>query len=265
MLRIYQASVPVLLVIFVVLMGVSCRSTDPLDSQLVEACSIVQVIQRDDLSEVDSIAHFQTQVSVLESNAMLRGVARRLSNAEKAQLLPRDVAETKLVDYLQANRFIEPVFEDLQIRIHYKHSVSDIAARVANLFAYEMVDYNLKLNIGMTAVDHLEIRLEQQQKRVQELEEQLADYRKQHDIVDEEAVVVPREQLSLLNQGKQVPNPVRVKYDSLQKELKSHRKFLVALEERLDLEVALERERTQESGPVRIIQLATRSESLGSE
>lgn len=52
-------------------------------------------------------------------------------------------------------------------------------------------------------------------------------------------------------------SPIRVKYDSLQEELKVQQRFLVALEQRLELERALEEKRHPR---VRVIQLATDSE-----
>jgi len=77
-----------------------------------------------------------------------------------------------------------------------------VAAEVANLFAKEFIDYNLKLNIdgSMKAVEDLRIRADQQRNQVEELEYKLADYREKNNAVSLDSQEnIAREQLGNLN------------------------------------------------------------------
>ena len=69
-----------------------------------------------------------------------------------------------------------------------------MAAEVANLFAKEFIDYNLKLNIdgSMKAVEDLRIRADQQKDRVEELELKLLEYREQNNAVSLKAMKTSR-------------------------------------------------------------------------
>ncbi|HBM85781.1 MAG TPA: hypothetical protein DD423_03180, partial [Opitutae bacterium] len=79
------------------------------------------------------------------------------------------------------------------------------AARVANLFADEFINYNLTLNIdgSMKAVEDLRIRADQQQVRVEELELKLAEYREKNNAVSlDDQENIASVQLSRLNEIK---------------------------------------------------------------
>ena len=73
----------------------------------------------------------------------------------------------------------------LMINVAYSHPYPDVAAEVANLFAQEYIDYNLKLNIdaSMKDVEDLRIRADQQEDRVEELDMKLAEYRERNNAV----------------------------------------------------------------------------------
>ena len=89
------------------------------------------------------------------------------------------------LEVLAKNRKVIPRRMSLMINLAYSHPDPFIAAEVANLFAKEFIDYNLKLNIdgSMKAVEDLRIRADQQKDRVEELELKLAEYREQNNAV----------------------------------------------------------------------------------
>ena len=91
------------------------------------------------------------------------------------------------------------------IAVAYSHPDPAIAAEVANLFAKEFIDYNLRLNIesSMKAVDDLRDRATQQKDLVEALELKLAEYREQKGAVSLDSQEnIAREQLAVLNQIK---------------------------------------------------------------
>ncbi len=88
------------------------------------------------------------------------------------------------------------------IGVGYNHPDPVMAARVANLFADEFINYNLTLNIdgSMKAVEDLRIRADQQKERVEELELKMAEYREDNNAVSLESQEnIAATQLSSLN------------------------------------------------------------------
>ena len=93
------------------------------------------------------------------------------------------------VELLGKHRKVMPQRMSLMIGVAYTHPDPVIAARVANLFADEFINYNLTLNIdgSMKAVEDLRIRADQQKERVEELELKLAEYREENNAVSLDA------------------------------------------------------------------------------
>ncbi|HAQ58542.1 MAG TPA: sugar tyrosine-protein kinase, partial [Opitutae bacterium] len=103
---------------------------------------------------------------------------------------------------LAQNRKILPQRGTLMIGVGYNHPDPVMAARVANLFADEFINYNLTLNIdgSMKAVEDLRIRADQQKERVEELELKMAEYREDNNAVSLESQEnIAATQLSSLN------------------------------------------------------------------
>jgi capsular exopolysaccharide synthesis family protein len=106
------------------------------------------------------------------------------------------------VEVLGRNRGISQQRGSLMVNIAYTHPDPIIAADVANLFAKEYIDHNLKLNIdgSMKAVEDLRIRADQQKERVEELDLKLAEYRESHNAVSLDSQEnIARTQLTSLN------------------------------------------------------------------
>ncbi len=150
-----------------------------------------------------------TQISLLESLKVVKGVEQRLSEEElKKFMLPYEggfLDALTPTERLMRNRKIMPRRMSLMINVAFSHPDADMAARIANLFAEEFINFNVSENIdsGMGAVEGLRIKVDQQKERVEELELKLAEYRERHDAIslsaDED---IDREQLGSLNQIK---------------------------------------------------------------
>lgn len=131
---------------------------------------------------------FNTQVSILESNTLVSAVAERIKDEDKQRFLApyKDQFSLSgpltLEEVLAENRSIMPMRMTLVIAISYMHPDKNIAALVANYFADEYINYNVKLNIetSMRAVEDLRIRAEQQRAKVEEIREKINDYRQEY-------------------------------------------------------------------------------------
>jgi succinoglycan biosynthesis transport protein ExoP len=142
-------------------------------------------------NQIRSAEDLNTQLSVLNSSTIIKGVEKRLQGKELerfmapyADALSLSGALTPL-EVLGKHRKVTPQRMSLMIGVNYTHPDPVIAARVANLFADEFINYNLTLNIdgSMKAVEDLRIRADQQKERVEELELKLAEYREKNNAV----------------------------------------------------------------------------------
>ena len=142
-------------------------------------------------NQIRSAEDLNTQISVLNSGKIVQGVERRLQDDERERFMAPYVGALSLsgplspVEILGRYRKVMPQRMSLMIGVAYTHPDPVIAARVANLFADEFINYNLTLNIdgSMKAVEDLRIRADQQKERVEELELKLAEYREDNNAV----------------------------------------------------------------------------------
>lgn len=164
-----------------------------------------------EMNQIRGAEDLNTQISVLESSSILQGVEQRLQDDVRERFMAPYAGALSLsgplspLEVLGKNRKIIPRRMSLMVNIAYSHPDPIIAADVANLFAKEFIDYNLKLNIdsSMKAVEDLRIRADQQKDRVEELELKLADYREQHNAVSLDSQEnIALAQLSSLNEMK---------------------------------------------------------------
>ena len=164
-----------------------------------------------DPSQIRGAEDLNTQISVLESASIIQGVEQRLQDEMRERFMAPYADALSLsgplspVQILGRNRKIIPRRMSLIINVAYSHPDPIVAAEVANLFAKEFIDYNLKLNIdsAMKDVEDLRIRAEQQKERVEELDLKLAEYREQHNAVSLDSQEdIASAQLSRLNEIK---------------------------------------------------------------
>ena len=144
-----------------------------------------------ELNQILGAEDFNTQIIVFESLNIMRGVEQRLQDEMRERFMAPYMDTLSFsgpltpLEVLAKNRKVIPRRMSLMINLAYSHPDPIIAAEVANLFAKEFIDYNLKLNIdgSMKAVEDLRIRADQQKDRVEELELKLAEYREQNNAV----------------------------------------------------------------------------------
>jgi capsular exopolysaccharide synthesis family protein len=147
----------------------------------------VQEVRDNDIRGPEDL---NTEVKILESSSLAQKVAQRLTPDElKRLMLPYEkegsgdpvVPETILYKY----RKILPARMTRVIQVIYTNPDPDIAARVANLFVEEFINYNVRWRVdeSLKAVEDLKIRAEQQAKKVQELGNSLQDYREKQNMV----------------------------------------------------------------------------------
>jgi succinoglycan biosynthesis transport protein ExoP len=173
-------------------------------------------------NQIRSAEDLNTQISVLNSSSIIKGVEKRLQDEMRERFMAPYTDALSLsgpltpLQILGRNRKVIPQRMSLMINVAYKHPDPIVAAEVANLFAQEFIDYNLKLNIdgSMKAVEDLRIRADQQKERVEELELKLAEYREKNNAVSLDSTeYVAGEQLSRLNEIKLTNKNV---YDQLE-------------------------------------------------
>lgn len=161
----------------------------------------VQVFRRDPVvmqvqgvvdNEIRSAEDLNTQVKVLESFAIVQGVADRLSSDREALrqfMAPYakegDNAPLDPAGIILRNRKIVPVRLSLILQVQYTHPDRVIAAKIANYFLDEYITHNSRLRIeeSMKAVDELKERAEQQKTKVAEMALSLQAYREKNNLV----------------------------------------------------------------------------------
>jgi len=169
-------------------------------TEIYQSSASVQILRRDLTAwkltddpnvDIQSMEDFNTQLKIMESAQIVNAVSDRLKDEDLKQFrAPYEDVRTFAgpltpQQILQENRRIVPIRLSLIIQVVYFHPNPRIAALVANYFADEYINYNLRLytNDAMKAVEDLRVRVDQQRRRVEELENQLQEYRRKYDAV----------------------------------------------------------------------------------
>lgn len=140
-------------------------------------------------SEISSEEDLNTQVNVLESEAIIQGVAAQITGPLRDSFLApyreRDGSALPVARILHLNRTIEPQRLSYIIAIQYRHPDRTVAATVANLFADEYIAYNEKLRIAqsMEAVDELRRSADEQRSKVDGIAAAIQAYREKNNLV----------------------------------------------------------------------------------
>ena len=180
-------------------------------------------------NQILSAEDLNTQISVMESLSIIKGVEQRLQDELRLRFMAPYEDTLSLsgpltpLEILAKNRKIAPRRMSLMVNFAFSHPDPIIAAEVANLFAKEFIDYNLKLNIdgSMKAVEDLRIRADQQKDRVEELELKLAEYREQNNAVSLQSDEnIAAAQLARLNEieltNKNIYDNFQTKWDQIE-------------------------------------------------
>lgn len=135
-------------------------------------------------SAVASAEDLNTQIRIMESGAVVSLVAGRLSDEERERFLAPYgdgflTGPVSVEQVLSRNRRVSPVRMSMMVHIVYSHPDPDVAAMIANYFADEYINYNLRQNIdtSMRAVEDLRIRADQQRAKVEEIRARMVEFR----------------------------------------------------------------------------------------
>lgn len=187
-------------------------------TKIYESYASVQVLRRDarvietttvNENSVVSTEDLNTLVKVLESSLIIKRVADRITGEELRQFMaPYEKGRwgdpLTPLEVLGYNRKITPLRLSLVVQVSYRHPDPVIAAKVANMFVDEFLQWNARVRIdeSMRAVEDLQIRAEQQRKRVEEQANALQAYREKNDMVSldqrKDIVTETLKQLNLL-------------------------------------------------------------------
>jgi capsular exopolysaccharide synthesis family protein len=165
--------------------------------KLYQSVASVQIYRRDPVvmqvqnvldSEIRSAEDLNTQVKVLESGTLIQRVADRLQGEDQKQFLAPYLSEGEsgivpsVAGLILKNRKIVPVRLSLVITVQFQHPNPSVAAKVANLFVDEYINFNKLRKYDETnkAVVELKEQEEQQQRRVEDLAQKLQAYREQN-------------------------------------------------------------------------------------
>ncbi len=161
-------------------------------------------------TEVLNAEDFNTQIKILESATIVQAVDERLvGNLRQRFIAPYEKGldatlrgMRSVSEILMSNRSIAPVRLSLVVNIIYDHPDAEIAAIVANYFAEEYIDFNQNKQIegSLRAVDDLRNQADQQLKRIQTMEMQLADFKEKYGTLSvERSQDIDNQQLISLN------------------------------------------------------------------
>ena len=180
-------------------------------------------------NQILSAEDLNTQISVMESLSIIKGVEQRLQDELRLRFMAPYEDTLSLsgpltpLEILAKYRKIIPRRMSLMVNFAFSHPDPIVAAEVSNLFAKEFIDYNLKLNIdgSMKAVEDLRIRADQQKDRVEELELKLAEYREQNNAVSLQSDEnIAAAQLARLNEieltNKNIYDNFQTKWDQIE-------------------------------------------------
>jgi capsular exopolysaccharide synthesis family protein len=164
----------------------------------------VQEVRDGDLRSPEDLG---TQVKILESDAIVQKVASRLTPEESKSLLApfvkgADGDPIAPEEILSRGRKVLPVRMTRILQIAFTHPDPDVAAKMANYFVEEYMNYNVRWRVdeSMRAVEDLKVRAEEQSKKVQELGNALQQYRESHNMVSlDQRKDIVTEKLKALN------------------------------------------------------------------
>lgn len=211
-------------------------------TKIYESQASVQVLRQDPRvmqteavvdTTVRSTEDLNTLVKVMESQLIIDRVNQRITGEDLRQfmapyekgrwgdpLTPREV--------LGQNRRITPLRLSLVVAVAYRHPDPIIAARIANMFVDELIQWNSRVRIDDTirGVEDLQIRVEQQRKRVEEQALALQAYREKNDMVSldqrKDIVTEKLKQLSLyVSQVEAKRNEAETRWKQVQSRLES--------------------------------------------
>ncbi|MFM1747843.1 MAG: hypothetical protein RLZZ188_1509 [Verrucomicrobiota bacterium] len=172
------------------------------ETKLYQSTATVQILRRDLTpmpgvqqvaeSEIRSAEDLNTQIKIIESSTLVRRVADRLKGDDlKAFLAPYERQERLssnllfLPETISRNRKVVPQRLTMVVTVSYQHPDRVVAALVANLFVEEYMSYSRGVRTSdlSKAVDDLQLTVDTQRRKVDELAQKLQAYKERNKTV----------------------------------------------------------------------------------
>lgn len=153
---------------------------------------------------------FNTEVSLIQSDAIVQRVFDRLRDSDRRALMAPFEGETTLAGeqmtpqrIIMGGRRVSTVRQTLMVIISFTHQDKEVAARVANLLAEEYINYKTsqRLEASRQAQEELKRSVDEQAAKVRSVEMQMADLKQRyHTSSFEEVTDIDRQELMRLNE-----------------------------------------------------------------
>lgn len=172
------------------------------ETKIYQSTATVQILRRDlnpmpgvqqvADSEIRSAEDLNTQIKIIESTSLVRRVAERLKDDDLKRFLApyeRNEGQTSAPDFvpdtIAKNRKVVPQRLTLVVMISYQHPDRMMAAKVANFFVEEYMKYNKGVRDSdmSKAVDDLQVTVDAQRRKVDELAQKLQAYKERNKTV----------------------------------------------------------------------------------
>src|SRR4051812_45846121 len=168
------------------------------ETKVYQSAATVQILRRDtspmkgvesSVEEIRSAEDLNTQIKIIESNAIIARVASRITGDElRTFLAPYEKTSADpafLTELITKNRKVIPQRLTLVVTIAYQHPDRMIAAKVANLFVDEYLRHNqnLRSQLQGKAVEDFQQTVDEQRKKVDLLAQKLQDYKERNKTV----------------------------------------------------------------------------------
>ncbi|MFM9029551.1 MAG: GumC family protein [Opitutaceae bacterium] len=172
------------------------------ETKLYQSSATVQILRRDLTpmpgvqqvaeSEIRSAEDLNTQIKVIESTTLIRRVAEKLKGEDLRQFLaPYEKSEKPhgeavfVTETINRNRKVIPQRLTLVVTVSYQHPDRVLAAKIANYFVEEYMNYNRGIRDAdlAKAVDDLQVTVDSQRRKVDELAQKLQSYKESNKTV----------------------------------------------------------------------------------
>ncbi|EIP97212.1 capsular exopolysaccharide biosynthesis protein [Opitutaceae bacterium TAV1] len=185
-------------------------------------------------TNVISTEDMNTMVKIFESPTIIQKVSERITGDELRRFMQpyekgRFGDPLTPLEVLGENRSIVPFRMSLLVAIEYRHPDRLIAAKVANLFLEEFVQFNTRQRVDQTfgILEDLKLRAESQRKTVEDLNRQMQAYREKYNMgsLDKTKDIQTRklmEQGSLVTQSGARLSEATVRWQQVDERLKNN-------------------------------------------
>jgi capsular exopolysaccharide synthesis family protein len=169
------------------------------ETKIYQSSATVQILRRDTTpmpgvqqvvdNDIRSAEDLNTQIKVIESATLIRRVGERLKGEDLKTFMAPYEKEGKdatfLLETISKNRKVIPQRLTLVVTVAYQHPDRMMAAKVANLFVEEYLNHNQRLRSAdmSRAVDELQLTVDDQRKKVDQLAQKLQAYKEKNKTV----------------------------------------------------------------------------------